>query len=382
MDAVDSIEDLIPVTLLTGFLGSGKTTVLNRLLRQPKLEETAVIVNEFGEVGLDHLLIGRTSSGAVLLNNGCVCCTVRGQLDETLLDLLVQRARGEIPKFRRVIIETTGLADPAPILHLLISDPVVTVRYRMGGVVTTVDAVNGWDTLDRNMEALRQAAVADRLLITKTDLAGAQSSARLRSRLAALNPGARMQDVIAGVVDPARLFDTALYQPESKTLDVQGWLRAEAYEGAGEETHQATEGHEHCGPHGTQSTHGTHGTHDTHDSHETHAHQHHHDKSRHDHGISSFCFIREAPVRWQAFSSWLEMLAAHRGRDLLRVKGIVNIADRPGRPVVIHGVQQIFHPPLPLDEWPDADHRTRIVFIARNLEQAALQKTLQMFEDG
>lgn len=357
MDAGDAMEDLIPVTLLTGFLGSGKTTVLNRLLRQPKLEETAVIVNEFGEVGLDHLLLGRTTSGAVLLNNGCVCCTVRGQLDETLLDLLVQRSRGEIPRFRRVIIETTGLADPAPILHLLISDPVVTVRYRMGGVVTTVDAVNGWDTLDRNMEALRQAAVADRLLITKTDLAGAESSARLRARLAALNPGARMQDVIAGVVDPALLFDTALYRPETRSLDVQSWLRAEAY---------AADDHQ-CGEHCEHREHDAHG---------------HHPPGRHDHGIASFCFIREDPVRWEAFSGWMEMLAAHRGRDLLRVKGIVNIADRPGRPVVIHGVQQIFHPPLSLDEWPDADHRTRIVFIARNLEQAALQKTLQMFEDG
>jgi G3E family GTPase len=353
-------ESLIPVTLLTGFLGSGKTTVLNRLLRRPDLEATAVIVNEFGEIGLDQVLIERSSSGTVLLNNGCVCCTVREDLGATLLELLVQQARGEIPAFRRVIIETTGLADPAPILHLLMSDLVVAVRYRLGGVVSTVDAVNGLGTLQRHAEAVKQAAVADRLLITKTDLVAPQASAQLRERLRALNPGARMIDVLDGEIDPARLFDTALYNAETKSVDVRNWLRAEAYEAAGWADDVS------CQP----------GC--AHD----HDHHHHRGPGRHDHGISSYCIVREQPVPWEAFSAWMELISSRRGDDLLRVKGIVNIAERPGKPVVVHGVQQIFHPPVSLDAWPDEDHRTRIVFITRDIDQAALDATLRVLESA
>lgn len=344
---------LIPVTLLTGFLGSGKTTVLNRLLAHPDLDATAVIVNEFGEIGLDHVLIGRPSSGTVLLNNGCLCCTVRGDLGSTLVELLMQRVRGEIPEFRRVIIETTGLADPAPILHLLISDPVVAVRYRTGGVVATVDAVNGTATLDRYVEAVKQAAVADRLLLTKTDLASIFQVESLRKRLVLLNPGARVIDVVDGVLDPAELFNVGLYNPRTRTLDVQNWLREEAYRA--DNDHQCENplgcGHDHAIP-----------------------------ASRHDHGISSCCVVREQPLSWQAFSNWLELLAGRRGDDLLRVKGIVNIAEQPGQPVVIHGVQQIFHPPVSLDAWPSDDHRTRIVFITRNLKKSTLDDTLRAFE--
>jgi len=348
---------LIPVTLLTGFLGSGKTTVLNRLLRHPDMDATAVIVNEFGEVGLDHVLIERSSSGTVLLNNGCVCCTVKGDLGATLIELLMQRVRGEIPEFRRVMIETTGLADPAPILHLLMADPIVAVRYRLGGVVSTVDAVNAADTLDRNMEAVRQAAAADRILITKTDLAGSGLLDALRRRLAALNPGARMLEVTNGHVAPSVLFDTGLYNPATKSLDVQNWLRAESYASEDGHDHDCAPG---CG----------------------HDHHHHsvHARSRHDHGITSCCIVRDRPVPWESFSAWLELLSTRRGSDLLRVKGIVNIAERPGRPVVIHGVQQIFHPPVVLDAWPDDDHRTRIVFITRDIAKSTLDNTLRVLE--
>jgi G3E family GTPase len=348
---------LIPVTLLTGFLGSGKTTVLNRLLRHPDMDATAVIVNEFGEIGLDQVLIERSVAGTVLLNNGCVCCTVRGDLGATLVELLMQRLRGEIPEFRRVMIETTGLADPAPILHLLMADPIVAVRYRLGGVVTTVDAVNGADTLDRNLEAVKQAAVADRLLVTKSDLAGSATLAVLKQRITALNPGARMLDVVDGSATPAELFDTGLYNPRTKSLDVQNWLRAEAYEAVQDLGCAPGCAHEH---HQYGQAHGTH--------------------SRHDHGISSCCIVREEPIPWESFSAWLELLSTRRGSDLLRVKGIVNIAERPGRPMVIHGVQQIFHPPVVLDAWPDEDHRTRIVFITRNIEQSALDRTLSVLE--
>ena len=221
---------LIPVTLLTGFLGSGKTTVLNHVLKQPEMAATAVIVNEFGEIGIDHLLVEKASDDVVLLNSGCLCCTVRGDIVDTLLNLFVGRAGGKIPHFTRVVIETTGLADPAPILHTLISDPLVAARYTLDGVVTTVDAVNGAGTLDRQPEAVKQAAVADRLLLTKTDLADPGAAAALKARLAALNPTAPLLSPAQGAVDPALLFNLGFYDPQSKSVDVQRWLRDEAFD--------------------------------------------------------------------------------------------------------------------------------------------------------
>jgi G3E family GTPase len=336
---------LLPVTLLTGFLGSGKTTTLNRVLRHPDAAGTAVVVNELGEIGLDQVLIERSSAGAVLLGNGCLCCTVREDLGTTLEDLLVQQARGEIPAFHRVVIETTGLADPAPILHLLMTDPMIGSRYRLGGVVATVDAVNGVSTLDRHPEAVKQAAVADRLLLTKTDLADAAAVRDIEARLANLNPGARRIVVTEDALDPVEVFDTGLYNPKTRTLDVQRWLAAEA--------------HAECA-HGPQC--------------DGHAHA-----TRHDHGIESYAVSFDEPIPWEAFSRWLEALTLKRGEDLLRVKGIVNIAERPGSPVVLHGVQRIFHPPVALDAWPTEDHRTRIVFITRNIERKAIEETLRLF---
>jgi len=344
-------SSLVPVTLLTGFLGSGKTTVLNRLLKRPEMGATAVIVNEFGEIGLDHVLIERASADTVLLASGCICCTVRDDLGATLAQLMLQRARGEVPAFTRVVVETTGLADPAPILHLVMTDPAVAARYRLGGVVTTVDAVNGSATLDRHAEAVKQAALAERLLVTKTDLAPAPVAARLRARLNALNPGARSIDVVNGVVDPAGLFDTALYDEVRRRFDVGNWLRAGAWR-----AHAACREDPAAGGEGSG-----------------HAHDH-------DHGIRSFCVVREAPVSWDAFSQWLEVLSSMRGEDLLRVKGIVNIAERPGEPVVIHGVQRLFHPPVLLDAWPDGDRRTRLVFITRNIAQSEIEGTLRLLD--
>jgi G3E family GTPase len=350
-----------PVTLLTGFLGSGKTTVLNHILKRPEMAATAVIVNEFGEIGIDHLLVEKATDDVVLMQSGCLCCTIRGDIADTLVNLFVDRARGKIPGFERVVIETTGLADPAPILHALMSDPIVAERYMVDGVVTTVDAVNGAGTLDAQIEAVKQAAVADRLLLTKSDLASPEAKQALEARLADLNPGAPIIEVTGGAVDPAFLFNLGLFDPETKTVEVQRWLGEEAFEDAPDDDHD-DHGHHH------------------HDGH--HAHAQGHDVNRHDERISSFCIVRDKPLSWTALSGWLDALASMRGADLLRVKAIVAIDERPGQPVVLHGVQHLFHPPVLLPEWPSDDHRTRIVFITRDLPRETIEKSLAAFVDA
>jgi len=347
-----------PVTLLTGFLGSGKTTVLNHILKQPEMAATAVIVNEFGEIGIDHLLVEKATDDVVLMQSGCLCCTIRGDIADTLVNLFVDRAKGRIPGFERVVIETTGLADPAPILHALMSDPIVAERYMVDGVVTTVDAVNGGDTLDRQVEAVKQAAVADRLLLTKCDLASLEGRQALEARLAVLNPGAPLVEVTGGTVDPAFLFNLGLFDPETKTIEVQRWLGEEAFAAEPHDDH----GHDHGG-HG-------------------HRHQHAHDVNRHDAHITSFCITRDKPVSWTALSGWLDALSSMRGADLLRVKAIVAIDERPGQPVVLHGVQHLFHPPVLLSEWPSDDHRTRIVFITRDLPRETIEESLAVYVDA
>jgi G3E family GTPase len=356
-------SSLIPVTVLTGFLGSGKTTVLNRLLQRIELAATAVIINEFGEVGLDHLLVERASENFVVLNSGCLCCTVRGDLITTLRDLFLRRVRGEIPEFQRVVIETTGLADPAPVLHTLMTDPLVAARYRLDGVVATVDAVNGMSTFDSHAEAVKQAAVADRILLTKQDLASLDHVAAVTARLQALNAGTPIIPVADGAVDPEAIFNVGLYNPATKSAEVQRWLRDEAYA----EEHALRHRHDHA--HGAEHDHDPgHGA-------------DHLDVNRHDDRIHTFCIVRDAPVLWDSFAAWLDIMAAMRGDDLLRVKGIVNIVDRPGRPVVVHGVQHLFHPPVLLDGWPSEDYRTRLVFIVRDIEREAIEDTLRVFGD-
>jgi G3E family GTPase len=347
-------SSLIPVTLLTGFLGSGKTTVLNHVLKQPEMAATAVIVNEFGEIGLDHLLVERSSEDVVLLNSGCLCCTVRGDIVDTLTNLFVDRVKGKVPFFTRVAIETTGLADPAPILHTLMTDPIVAARYMLDGVVTTVDAVNGAGTLDKQPEAVKQAAVADRLLLTKTDLAASAARQEIEARLRTLNPSATIVSVAQGVVDPARLFNIGFYDPATKSVDVRRWLRDEAFES----------GHAHDLRLGHNLRHG------------------HPDVNRHDDRIRAFCITRERPISWAALSAWLDGLATMRGDDLLRLKAIVALSDRPDQPVVLHGVQHLFHPPVLLPEWPSEDHRTRMVFITRDLPREAIEATLAAFEEA
>jgi G3E family GTPase len=312
---------MIPVWVLTGFLGSGKTTLLGRLLKSPSLARTAVIINEFGEVGLDHDLIETSEESFVTLQTGCLCCAVRDDLVLTLESLLRRRAAGTVPPFERVVIETSGLADPAPILHALMSEPGFEGRLAVAGVVTTVDAVNGSQSLDRCPEAIKQVAVADRLLLTKTDLLQAPASL-LIARLTALNRAAVLLTASFGEIGADQLFGS-----EAVSATLERWLRASPAD-----ARQA--GHEHASD------------------------------------ITSFALVRETPVRAVSLTLLLEVLAEHVGGDLLRLKGLIKVAECPERPAVIHGVQHVFHPPAWLERWPSQDRRSRLVLIGRNLRQA------------
>lgn len=345
---------LIPVTVLTGFLGSGKTTLLNALLKHPEMGETAVLINEFGEVGLDHLLVEAIDDDIVLLNSGCLCCTVRGDLVTAMRDLYFKRVRGQVPEFSRVLIETTGLADPAPILHTLMTDALISSRYRLDGIVTTVDAANGMDQLARQPESVKQAAVADRLVLTKTDLVEPETLSDLEGRLRALNPAAPLLRADHGRVEPSSLLDAGLFNASGKHPDVERWLREEAYRDAPPDAHDHDHGHHDHG-HG-------HG----------HGHHHHHDVNRHDAEISAFTLSFEAPLTWEGFVAAMELLIASKGADILRLKGILNI-EGENAPVVVHAVQHVFHPPATLPRWPnDGDRRSRLVFITRALGKQAV----------
>jgi G3E family GTPase len=350
-----------PLTVLTGFLGAGKTTLLNRLLQDPALADTLVLINEFGEIGLDHLLVEKVDGDMIVMTSGCLCCTISGDLTHTLEDLLRRRDNDRIKPFNRVIIETTGLADPAPVLHTLMYHPYLMLRFRLDGVVTLVDALNGMGILDRHQEAVKQVAVADRLVVTKTDLLsedvdGKAKSAALRARLAALNPTALQFDAARGEADAAHLLNIGLYDPDRKIPDVRRWLNVEALPA------------QHAGrDHGHDHAHGDH------DHGHAHVHQHMHDPNRHDAKIRAFALRHAEPIPLAAFDMFLELLRTAHGQHLLRVKGIVAVADDPSRPLVIHGVQHMFHPPARLGAWPDDDHTTRIVFILYDLEPAFVE---------
>jgi G3E family GTPase len=304
----------IPVVLVTGFLGSGKTTLLSRLLAHPDMGETAVIVNELGEVGIDHHLLRRVDERTVLLPSGCLCCALRGDLADELGDLLARRDAGEIPNFTRVVVETTGLANPAPIVYTLLSAPVVKHQYRLEAVVTTVDAQHGL----RHEESVSQAAVADRLVVTKTDLA---DPAAVSARLRRLNPSAPLIESVLGDVPPSALFGGGERDPRDLVYDDSP----------------------------------------AHDEHEARA----------------LCLTFDKPLDWTAFGIWLTILLQARGEDVLRVKGLLNVGT--AGPLVLNGVQHVVHPPEHLPEWPDEDRRSRIVFIGRGIEREALELSLAAF---
>jgi G3E family GTPase len=345
-------EQTIPITVITGFLGSGKTTLLSKLLRHPGMDKAAVIINEFGEVGLDHELVEKSEEEPILMESGCLCCTLRTDLVETLHDLFGRRARGETIEFDRVVIETTGLADPAPIVHTLIADPLVGRCFHLDSVVATVDGANGGGTLDTHEESVRQAAVADRLLITKTDIANASSISKLDERLDQINPGADRFKVINGEIEPGRLFGAGLYDPMTKTADVQRWLNEEAYSDENGTEH----GHHHDHGHGH------------------HSHDHDHDHDHHD-GIHAFCIYKEEPLPWESWVGFLQSLIDARGADMLRIKGILNV-DGLDQPVAVHGVQHVFHPPAILEKWPSVDRRSRLVFIAKDVPEQVIKTML------
>ena len=333
----DALAGKLPVSLITGFLGSGKTTLLRHLLRDPGMNRAAVIINEFGEVGIDHELVAASSEQMTLLANGCLCCAVRTDLQETLRELFIKRRAGEVIDFDRVFVETTGLADPAPVLHTLQTDSMLGAQYRLDCVVTLVDAVNGPRNLDEAPEAAKQAAVADRIVITKSDIAGADAVAALEARLEQMNPYAARVVAVNGEVEVAFLRDVGPRSTRATPGDLDRWLAP---------SDQARPEGRYLGERVRAGS--------------------------HDAAIRSFCLWFEKPFTWESFSAAVQVLTSLRGPDLLRVKGIVNVEGESG-PVVVQGAQHVFHPPVTLEAWPSGDRRSRIVFITRNLARESIE---------
>ncbi|EGL66724.1 hypothetical protein AGRO_0562 [Agrobacterium sp. ATCC 31749] len=357
-------RDRIPVSIITGFLGAGKSTLLNRLLKDPEMSDAAIIINEFGDVSIDHMLVESAGEGIIELAEGCLCCTVRGELVDTLAELMDGIQTGKLKPVKRVVIETTGLADPAPVMQSVMGNPVIAQNFVLNGMITVVDAVNGLSTLDNHEEAVKQAAVADRLVMTKRTLADASAIAALMARLETLNPRATIEDGDKADWSAAGLLDNGLYDVSSKNADVGRWL--------GEESGHVHHDHDHDHEHEHDHAHGHHHHHGDHD--------HHHDVNRHDASIRSFSIIHDKPIEPMAIDMFVDLLRSAHGEKLLRMKAIVKLSDNPGRPLVLHGVQNIFHTPERLAAWPDpADQRTRMVLITKDLPEAFVKDLFAAF---
>lgn len=323
----------IPVNVVTGFLGSGKTTLLQRLLRSPLLSDCAVLVNEFGEIGLDHHLLQSATESTLLMDNGCLCCAMRGDVQDALRLLFSQAERGEIPAFKRVVIETSGLADPVPIAYTVLAEPVLQHHFRLGNVITAVDAVNGLSQLAEFEESVKQAAVADRLILTKTDIAEPGDVVKLRAALQGINHSAPILDAAADDLSPQRLIVEDIHDAEGRAREVGHWLAAN--------DRPATD--------------------------------HHHTE-----GVSSFALTFDEALDWTAFGIWMTMLLNRHGERVLRIKGMLNVSGVE-TPVLINGVQHVVHPPVHLEAWPDQDRRSRLVFIVRGIEQSRIEASLAAF---
>ncbi len=328
--------------MLTGFLGSGKTTLLRHILDDPAFAGCAVLINEFGEVGLDHHLLQVVDEDVVLMQSGCICCTIRGDLGRAIRGLYDRREAGIIPAFGRLIVETTGLADPIPVLATVMSEPVIRHHFRLGNVIVTVDAVNGLAQLDRQPEAAKQAAVADRILVTKTDLAAPETVAALEARLRAINPAVPLWRSANAPPPAEELVGGDAFDPATKPAEIRRWFDLARWTG---------------GDH----------------------HHHEHDTNRHGPDIAAFVLEVEGRVDWTVFGLWLTLLLHSRGDDVLRVKGLLNVAG-VDTPVVVQGVQHIVHAPTHLDAWPDADRRSRLVFITRGIARAEIERSFAAFQ--
>jgi G3E family GTPase len=350
----DPTGEPLPLTVLTGFLGAGKTTLLNKLLRDPAMKDSLVLVNEVGEIGIDHLLYEILDDNVLLMQSGCLCCSMRGDLVSSLENLIYTLKAGTLTPVRRVIVETTGLADPASVLHIVMTQPFLLQHYRLDGVVTAVDAVNGMATLDAHAEAVKQAAVADRIVLTKSDLVA--DTKEIRGRLTKLNPAAVILDAAAGEATADRLTGCGLFDAGQKIPDVARWLADEAVA-----TAEAGTRHDHAHDHG-------------------HDHDHAHGQGhKHDSSIRVFTVATETPIPTATLDLFLELLRSAHGPKLLRVKGIVQLAEEPEQPVVLHMVQHVLHPPARLAAWPSADRRSRLVFVTQDLEGEAVRRLLNAF---
>jgi G3E family GTPase len=338
----------IPVSVLTGFLGSGKTTLLRKLLVDPRMKRTAVLINEFGEIALDHLLIKTVLDGAIVLQNGCICCTLRTDLRDGITSIIDSRCNGKFPEFDRIVVETTGLADPAPIAQTLLIDPMLRNQVRMANIITTVDGVLGAEQLITHQESLRQAAVADRLVITKTDMIGHERIQTLKHALSQLNPTAEVIDVHASDFDAYALLISGLSDPKTKFAEVRGWLvKTDMNDLKCSESHLDQHEQVHLG-----------------DSRSVE--------------IRSFSLRVEEEIDWTAFSIWLTLLLHRHGAKILRVKGLLRVSDAAG-PIVLHAVQHVIHPPTHLEQWPDDDHASRLVFIVHGVSPTLLHRSLQAY---